>query len=860
MRDVYYQPTGNPLQLDRLPSVSSSVQLMAERHHPNAWKSPLWIFSSAAVVLVFTLVHLCTDALSALGSLLIVKMISMPLIMIIMVRMLVDHFDLKKIHRPLVVGLIMLLMLNLDVPLPIRQLLLAVVLGLLTFQLGMHAIAILTAPPVEPKFARLLQQSCQRIIMESSIIAGGVSLALMWYGSGLVMWLTLSGRLIWVLVTTFRTRKGIWLRLCGLLHSWFCYDAGRIVGLLQSPAGPQISRGFLGLLASLLMLQVSILQRMSPLPVVFMAGKSLHESFEPTAREAPDAGYLLHHFNFAWLLATFFVIGFYFIWPYLIAVLVILPRIAETAQHCEEQRCATITESVQIALKMSSHAIDQQSIFLGRILSDGSPVLLPRSLFAEHAHGLGDSGSGKTSLFLCPIIEQLVNGDCSVLVLDLKADSLELLSTLQAANDKLAAAGRSRMPLKYFSNQPDCPTFAFNPMTQSFWDRLDRQTQTDIMCSANGLNYGDNYGAGYYSSANAAVLQQAWRMFPDIRTFRELADKLGDVLVSAKKKELHPEIRRAGVHVHEVIKRLANVDPLNVASNTGHPKDVVEQTIDLTQPFQTPQLLYFHLSATLSPSGAPEIARLVTYMLLAAATKTERKHQVFLVIDEFQRIVANNLEYMLQLARSMGVGIILANQSMEDLRKAGSNLIPAIEANCRLRQWFSVSSQEDRERILRSSGETIDTTRSWSTTKTDTGINTSTAESEVVVPRITMNDLLLMSDHPFQSLFRVSRGLGQAQFGGFPVIIQSEHHISKDEYRRRCSMSWPDTVGAYVPKDYRKSTAPAEPRRTGPRFTEETIDGSSSSPSPEEVEEFFEDVERQFFGQPQPPRPKRGDL
>ena len=47
-------------------------------------------------------------------------------------------------------------------------------------------------------------------------------------------------------------------------------------------------------------------------------------------------------------------------------------------------------------------------------------MLVPRKIFTEHAHGLGDSGSGKTSLFLCPLIEQLVmSGDCSVIVIDL---------------------------------------------------------------------------------------------------------------------------------------------------------------------------------------------------------------------------------------------------------------------------------------------------------------------------------------------------------------------------------------------------------------------------------------------------------
>ena len=130
--------------------------------------------------------------------------------------------------------------------------------------------------------------------------------------------------------------------------------------------------------------------------------------------------------------------------------------------------------------------------------------------------------------------------------------------------------------------------------------------------------------------------------FPAKSFTSTLADCIGEVTTTAKKRDLHPEIRKAGVHVHEVIKRLAACEALNVTSTSGKPADVVENAIDLTDVFRTPQLLYFHLSSTLSPSGAPEIARLVTYMLLAAATQTERKHPVFLVIDEFQRMVASN--------------------------------------------------------------------------------------------------------------------------------------------------------------------------------------------------------------------------
>ena len=136
-------------------------------------------------------------------------------------------------------------------------------------------------------------------------------------------------------------------------------------------------------------------------------------------------------------------------------------------------------------------------------------------MFREHAHGLGDSGAGKTSLFLCPLIEQLVmEGDCSVIVLDLKADTLELLGTLQAAAEAVRRERGVRMPLKVFSNQADKTTFAFNPMTQSFWSKFDLLTRTDILCGANGLTYGTDYGQGYYSSANAAVVYHTQKTFP----------------------------------------------------------------------------------------------------------------------------------------------------------------------------------------------------------------------------------------------------------------------------------------------------------------------------------------------------------
>jgi hypothetical protein len=473
-------------------------------------------------------------------------------------------------------------------------------------------------------------------------------------------------------------------------------------------------------------------------------------------------------------------------------------------------------------LQHSPNPIENRSYYMGRVVEDGSPLIVPRQVFCEHGHFPGDSGSGKTALGLAPWIEQtILFGDCSLIVVDLKADSLELFATLTAARDALRFRTGQQLPLKYFTSQSHLSTYAFNPLTQPYWNDFDPYSKTDILCGAAGLLYGTDYGPGWYSAANAAVLHHAIKQYPHVTTIRELAERVRYCVTNAKKSELHPELRNAGVHVQAILDRLGSFDALNVAPGTGHSPDVLDQAIDLRDVFRRPQIQYFHLSATLAAGSAPEIARFLVYSLLCASTQTKRECPVFLVIDEFQRMVAHNVEYLLQLARSMGVGVILANQSMQDL----GDLIPAVEANCRYRQWFAVSSLEDRERLIRSSGETVEHFLSVSS---GTSGSSTTTLSEQVVTRLSHNDISLATDHRLRSIVRISRGEGYAQYGGLPFVVQSNYHISTEEYQRRKNMAWPDlAAGTFIPRDHRKPGPP--PTADGPIITTETIGHTGSN-------------------------------
>lgn len=833
MREMYYQAGPNPIRPDRLPDSRPELSLLARPESTAGSGSALTGLLLSVAVTFIPLVGYRAPGWSWLEPYDWIVAIS---VMVFFLSSWLQTQELQRLLHPAFLASVLLVFVQHRTPWLVQLALVGLGIALVVNAFGRHWVAICTASPFPRERAQQVQAITAENLQLLSLLTGvGVAL-LLWWSAPVVYWLIFALPLAALFIPLpAGLTQSRWQILGESLGSWFSYPSVPLPGLLQSPAGSVRDRWagaiFLALLATLVLIR----WEHSPLPNLLGWGFQQHQAIGGGADAVETATNFqtVRHLSLVWLVTILGVCTLAPVLAWVITLAATMPVLLYAAAQRAEQSGESPVTGILSNIQDSTDPTERTSVYLGRVVADSSPVLVPRKVFEEHAHGLGDSGAGKTALFLCPIIEQLVQGgECSVIVLDLKGDSLELLATLQAAAEKRARQGRTAPPLKVFSNQNNKATLAFNPLTQSYWENFDLLTRTDILCAANGLNYGSDYGAGYFTSANAAILYHTLKTFPHVRTFREVEDCIGNVIVNSKKRDLNPEIRKAGVHVQEVMKRLAACLPLNVTSESRYGPDVAANAIELTQFFQEPQLLFCHLPSTLSPSGAPEIGRLFTYMLLAAATQVERKHPVFLVIDEFQRMVASNLEYMLQLARSMGVGIILANQSLQDLQKGGTNLIPPIEANCRLRQWFSVSSSEDQERLIRISGETIDWKQSVSYARTLQGLQKeSVSFSEVVVPRLTKNDILRTSDHPHQSILRISRGAGYAQYGGLPVIIESEFHISEEEYRRRRALPWPVLPGSFLPASFTASfseavtpgTLPA-PSTSGPQWTNEVIE------------------------------------
>lgn len=408
---------------------------------------------------------------------------------------------------------------------------------------------------------------------------------------------------------------------------------------------------------------------------------------------------------------------------------------------------ANYWESFIDDIRNSSNAHEQDSVFFGQVRSDSSPILLQLSSLERHLWLAGGTGSGKTT-YLMVLIEQLILRGYSVMCLDLKADTFELLRTLSIASRRASGS----IPFWYFTNRPGWSTHFYCVFTQSWWPMLSPGQRTDVLLSAMGLIYSRVYGMSYFSDSTYALLDFVNQKYPDIRSFKELNDRITYEIRHAKSHELSNAVKRDGEHVALIIRRLATVELLNPCSS--HSPTAVGAAMDISRCFQQQTVCYWDLNSLIAQTGSAEIGRIVFGSTLAAATTQRvRNNKLVIVIDEFQQLGSASLTQLaLRQARSLGISIILANQTAADLKLAGDEFTSTVEGNTSTQLWFKVGDQVGIEQITRLGGKVVDTLVSRTTTSGSNGDSQSRTEHEVIVNRFETNDIVEVSSQPDSTL------------------------------------------------------------------------------------------------------------
>jgi hypothetical protein len=290
----------------------------------------------------------------------------------------------------------------------------------------------------------------------------------------------------------------------------------------------------------------------------------------------------------------------------------------------------------------------------------------------RHVLILGSTGVGKTRTALQGIVEQQVARGLGALVLQFKHDELFYRSVL----DAVVSAGREEDCI-YFSLRSD------DEKRTAAWNPFDWSNSVEIAEAVVQATIDDLPALRYFSAQNldalGVVLDGAKRQGETL-SFGRLADLLAQTGRSGAGQPLlaylrsFPDLRARAQrlrwdHASELKMLAAQLG--RFAALTPAPGRIA---LNLRTAVQQGQVVLVNLDATTFPKAARSVGRLFIAALSAAYSglrRTEDDRIYLVALDEFGPVAGPHLSNMLSTARGFGVSLVLATQSLADLRIAG---------------------------------------------------------------------------------------------------------------------------------------------------------------------------------------------
>jgi hypothetical protein len=430
---------------------------------------------------------------------------------------------------------------------------------------------------------------------------------------------------------------------------------------------------------------------------------------------------------------------------------------------------------------------------------NGLPVLLAESILRQHAHLMGESGTGKTAMGLAPIIDQILQKkNAGVVVLDLKGDR-SLFNSVKVSADSTGHKFRWFSPVKGQSS------YAFNPFAQTMNRHFTPQQLADSMVIALGADHGDGYGRSYFTGTARVWMKRMFEIFENIRSFSELGELIKDPTT-------HDGLNRD--HSRELanaVEMISGHDELNCTDRAL----AVEEGIQIERIIEEQEVAYFSLPYSATAKAGGQIARLVADQLfrgIAAYNSgaSSGTRTVYLIIDEFQMAVNLSFSAILEQARSLGMPVVLSHQNISQLKKQDGVNLTEVVNNAAFRQYFSADG-ESLEYVMRQAGDAVEYHETFGSFSGPQGGGTSSQVRRERVYRYDRNQIIQMSNQQDLSMVRMMRSAGYSQYQGFPVIIQGLYHIPKNEYERRMALTWPNNVPGQTIPDDEKNQSESEP-------------------------------------------------
>lgn len=363
----------------------------------------------------------------------------------------------------------------------------------------------------------------------------------------------------------------------------------------------------------------------------------------------------------------------------------------------------------------------KERVFLGYDPAGLDAVCVDRESVHAHVHVVGATRSGKTAAALAPLLVQVIRGSDEpsgapppVLILDPKGDRA-LFHTARIEAAKRGQRFRAFTTNRAFASEHFDVFGSFGGIAD------DPVHLAGILAQALDLYHGPGYGQAHFGKANREelvhVLSKALRGMEGVSslTFQKLVKALGQMKSVIASEAANTLIPLGSEMLGE---RLA-------APQSGDR----EAVIDMQRVVEAREVVYVW-APSLSTTASMDVARLFLFAFLAVIEQRSdhgKHRQCYTFLDEFQEILSFNVGRVMNVAAGKGLSLILANQSLADLRVGGVDLRDQVVTNANIRMFFSTAARADLEEILELSGERRDYLKRFTTSEART---TGTSRSE----------------------------------------------------------------------------------------------------------------------------------
>lgn len=338
-----------------------------------------------------------------------------------------------------------------------------------------------------------------------------------------------------------------------------------------------------------------------------------------------------------------------------------------------------------------------------------APVRIPRQQLHSHVHLTGATRAGKTTILASFIVQlirgsdeatsrsEVLGGPPPILIVDPKGD-LGLYHTARIEANKrgqrfhsfVATASLRSGHIDIFGTIMRITT---NP------DEI-----AGLLARALDLHHGAGYGKSHFGRANNNLIARTAEQLG--QAVKECQDGgaggLSFALLIEKLKKMAGRDGGGASEAVNALEPLARMDRLWPRTGASP-----EDAIDLWRVVEERQVVYVYADQ-FGGTRNLDVMRIVIFLMNAVCQKRKEQakdRRVYAVIDEFKDVLSTNLGTVISTAAGNGLSLLMANQSVAQLRSGDIDVAAELSSNVNLRIFLTADSAEDIEDIQRLSGE-----------------------------------------------------------------------------------------------------------------------------------------------------------